>query len=168
MTDKNTLFSKFLEKWLKDNLKRIDTETYALYSYNVKMFLIQYFEKSEVRICDLKTSDIECYYNYEKSDHHASKTVILQLHEIIRIAIDYAVELEWIDTNPAKDINPATDEVAILFTDFMLEWLEMMKSCVEETTFASYTSMVKKRIVPYFLEKRYTLNEMEENPKYIQ
>lgn len=168
MTDKNTLFSKFLEKWLKDNLKSIDTETYALYSYNVKMFLIPYFEKSEVRICDLKTSDIECYYNYEKSDHHASKTVILQLHEIIRIALDYAVELEWIDTTPAKDINPATDEVAILFTDFMLEWLEMMKSCVEETTFASYTSMVKKRIVPYFLEKRYTLNEMEENPKYIQ
>lgn len=50
----------------------------------------------------------------------------------------------------------------------MLEWLEMMKSCVEKTTLASYNCTVKKRIVPYFLEKKYTLTEMEENPKYIQ
>ncbi|WP_313756296.1 phage integrase SAM-like domain-containing protein [Tissierella sp.] len=97
---------------------------------------------------------------------HINRTMIL--HEVITIALDYAVELEWIDSNPTKDINPATDEVSILFTDFMLEWLEMMKSCVEKTTLASYNSTVKKRIVPYFLEKKYTLIEMEENPKYIQ
>ena len=76
--------------------------------------------------------------------------VILQLHEVTTISLDYAVEFGWIDSNPAKDINPATDEVSILFTDFMLEWLEMMKSCVEKTTYASYSNTVKRRTVPYF------------------
>ena len=119
-------------------------------------------------ICDLKSSHIESYYNHEKSENHATKMVILQLHKVITISLDYAVELGWIDSNPAKDINPATDEVSILFTDFMLEWLEMMKSCVETTTYASYSNIVKRRIVSYFLEKKYTLTEREENPKYIQ
>ncbi len=64
------------------------------------------------------------------------------------------IELQWIDTNPAKDINPATDEVAILFTDFMLEWLEMMKSCVEETTFASYTLNGEKTHRTLLLRKK--------------
>lgn len=168
MTDKNTSFHIFLEKWLKDKMKSMDAETFALYSYNMKIFIKPHFEKLKIRICDLRTSDIESFYNQEKSENKATKTVILQFHEIITIALDYAVELKWIDSNPAKDINPATDEVSILFTDFMLEWLEMMKSCVEKTTLASYNSTVKKRIVPYFLEKKYTLTEMEENPKYIQ
>ena len=168
MTDKNTPFHKFLEKWLKDNSKSIGVETFALYSYNIKMFIKPYFGKSKIRICDLKSSHIESYYNHEQSENHASKMVILQLHEVITISLDYAVELGWIDSNPAKNINPATDEVSILFTDFLLEWLEMMKSSVEKTTYASYSNTVKRRIVPYFLEKKYTLTEMEENPKYIQ
>lgn len=168
MTDKNTPFHKLLDKWLKDHMKSIDAETYALYSYNIKTFIKPYFEKLKVRICDFRTSDIESYYNYEKSENHVTKMVILQLHEVIKLTLDYAVELGWIDNNPAKEINPATNEVAILFTGFMLEWLEMMKQCVEKTTFASYTSMVTKRIVPYFLDKRYTLTDIEENPKYIQ
>lgn len=170
MTDKELPFDKFLDKWLKDhlNLKTLEAETYALYSYNVRMYLTPYFQKKTIRICDLRTTDIESYYNYERTEHHASKVVILQLHEITKISLDYAVTLGWIEDNPADSINPATNEVSILFTDFMLEWLEMMKQCVEETTMASYTCSVKKRIVPYFLEKRYTLTEIEENPKYIQ
>ncbi|WP_252187586.1 N-terminal phage integrase SAM-like domain-containing protein [Anaeromonas gelatinilytica] len=77
MTDKNTPFHKFLEKWLKDKMKSLDAETFALYSYNVKIFIKPYFEKSKIRICDLKTSDIESYYNHEKSENRATKTVIL-------------------------------------------------------------------------------------------
>ena len=37
MTDKNTPFHIFLEKWLKDKMKSIDAETFALYSYNIKI-----------------------------------------------------------------------------------------------------------------------------------
>ena len=98
--------------------------------------------------------NIEAYYHYEKNNNHTTQAGILQLHEIILQALDHALELTLIESNPAKNINPATKEVSILFTDFMLEWLEMMKQCVEETTFASYSIMVKRRIVPYFKEKQ--------------
>lgn len=168
MTDKNLQFHEFLLKWLKENVKDIEPETYAVYSYNIKSFLFPYFERQQVRICDIRTSHIEAYYHYEKNNNHTTQAGILQLHEIILQALDHALELTLIESNPAKNINPATKEVSILFTDFMLEWLEMMKQCVEETTFASYSIMVKRRIVPYFKEKQYTLANMEENPKYIQ
>ena len=168
MTDKNLQFHEFLLKWLKENVKDIEPETYAVYSYNIKSFLFPYFERQQVRICDIRTSHIEAYYHYEKNNNHTTQAGILQLHEIILQALDHALELTLIESNPAKNINPATKEVSILFTDFMLEWLEMMKQCVEETTFASYSIMVKRRIVPYFKEKQYTLADMEENPKYIQ
>jgi ATP-dependent phosphoenolpyruvate carboxykinase len=61
-----------------------------------KIFIKPHFEKLKIRLCDLRTLDIESFYNQEKSENKATKTVILQLHEIITIALDYAVELKWI------------------------------------------------------------------------
>lgn len=168
MTDKNVPYCKFLERWLIEKARNYDTETYGIYAYNVKSFLLPYFEKSKVCICDLRMRDIESYYRYEKAANHVSNTVIMQLHEIIQKSLDYATILKLVDSNPANDINPATNEVSVLFTDFILEWLEMMKNCVELTTYASYSSMIKAAIVPYFLNMKYTLTDLEENPKYIQ
>ena len=54
----------------------------------------------------------------------------------------------------------------ILFTDFMLEWLEMMKNSVEITTYANYATVIKSRINPYFKDKKLTLSEL--TPKHIQ
>jgi len=53
-----------------------------------------------------------------------------------------------------------------LFTDFLASWLEMMKSCVEQTTFASYQSTVQRRIIPYFQPLQLRLDEIQ--PKHIQ
>ncbi|NLZ83261.1 MAG: site-specific integrase [Clostridiales bacterium] len=168
MTDKNTPFYTFVENWLKDEAKNLDAETYALYSHNIRLFISPHFKGLDLQVCKMKTSTLESYYNHERAKNHATKKTILQLHEIISLSLDYAVSLGWIESNPAKGINPATDEVSVLFTDFMLEWLEMMKSRITETTYASYSSAIKKGIVPYFLDKGYTLTDIEENPKYIQ
>lgn len=46
---------------------------------------------------------------------------------------------------------PITGDV--LFADFMEQWLTVIKSSVAVTTFASYSNMVKKVIVPYFRER---------------
>ncbi|SFF57501.1 Site-specific recombinase XerD [Clostridium cadaveris] len=166
--NKSISLHKFFDKWLRDNLKNVDQEKYAIYVYNVKNFLNPYFEKLKICICNVRVTDIENYYNYEKAENHVTNMFILQLHEIIRLALDYAVILGLIEINPANNINPVTNEVSILFTNFLLEWLEMIKECVEETTFASYTSMIKRCIIPYFKDKKYTLIDIEENPKYIQ
>ena len=168
MTGKNTPYHTFLNSWLKDSAKDLDVETFALYSHNVRLFIGPHFKSLATQVCEIKTSTLESYYNYEQTKNHASKKTILQLHEIITLSLDYAVELGWIESNPAKGINPATDEVSVLFTDFMLEWLKMMKSRVAETTYSSYNSGISHSIIPYFIDKGYTLTDMEENPKYIQ
>lgn len=52
------------------------------------------------------------------------------------------------------------------FTDFLLNWLEMMKRSIEQTTYASYAMTIKSRIVPYFEQKELRLKEV--TPKDIQ
>ncbi|MBU5445532.1 MULTISPECIES: phage head closure protein [Paenibacillaceae] len=58
------------------------------------------------------------------------------------------------------------DKEDLLFSDFMLQWLEMMKHRIEITTYASYSNAVKGRIAPYFKEKGILLQELQ--PNHIQ
>lgn len=59
---------------------------------------------------------------------------------------------------------PVTSE--ILFSDFMEQWLTIIKNSVAVTTFSSYSNMVKRVIIPYFRERQITLQEL--SPKHIQ
>jgi site-specific recombinase XerD len=56
--------------------------------------------------------------------------------------------------------------VRILFTDFLLEWLEMTKHNVEMTTYASYAMYIKSCIIPYFKDFKLVLKDV--TPKHIQ
>ncbi len=56
----------------------------------------------------------------------------------------------------------------ILFTKFMLDWLEMMKNSVEVTTYASYAQAIKSKINPYFDARFPTLTLSQITPKHIQ
>lgn len=48
-------------------------------------------------------------------------------------------------------------EEEMLFTDFLQSWLSVAKSTVKLTTYASYVTMVKSIISPYFAERGITL-----------
>lgn len=50
---------------------------------------------------------------------------------------------------------PVTED--ILFSDFMLRWLEVIKPTIAITTYSSYSNMVKGVIVPYFKKTGITL-----------
>ena len=65
-------------------------------------------------------------------------------------------------------VNPCTDEAPILFTDFLLEWLDMMKNSVDVTTYAFYCTPIKSSIIPYFQDKKLTRQDLEKHPKYMQ
>lgn len=54
---------------------------------------------------------------------------------------------------------PLTD--GILFSDFMLQWLEIVKPTIAVATYASYSEMVKGIIVPYFKKTRIPLKELK-------
>lgn len=57
---------------------------------------------------------------------------------------------------------------SILFTAFLLDWLEMTKKNVEETTYGSYAMGIKSKIIPYFNEHHPGLGLCEVTPKHIQ
>jgi len=54
----------------------------------------------------------------------------------------------------------------MLFADYMEMWLNIIKGSVAETTFSSYTMMVKKKIAPYFRRLGVSLGGLE--AKHIQ
>ena len=49
----------------------------------------------------------------------------------------------------------------MLFSDFMLVWLEVVKNTIDITTYASYSMMVKRKICPYFEKLGITLGKLE-------
>lgn len=61
-----------------------------------------------------------------------------------------------------------TDSDDIVFTEFMLDWLRMMKKNVEPSTYSSYCFCIEKRINPYFDEFFPCLRLRELTPKHIQ
>ena len=56
----------------------------------------------------------------------------------------------------------------ILFTAFLLDWLEMTKKNVEETTYGAYSMGIKSKIIPYFEEYHPGLALQDVTPKHIQ
>lgn len=48
----------------------------------------------------------------------------------------------------------------ILFADYMLKWLGIIKNSVEEDTYAGYVNNVEKRIVPYFRKLGLSLGKL--------
>lgn len=168
MENTEILFSDFLGKWLKDNTAFMRPGYYAEVSYDTKSCIIPYFEKYPVCLAKLTARELENFYRYERQQNDATAQDLLQYHEEIKSALSYAVELGWIKANPAERVNPCEEEAPILFTDFLLEWLEMMRSSVEATTYSSYANSIKGSIVPYFEAKKYTLQDLERHPKYIQ
>ena len=49
----------------------------------------------------------------------------------------------------------------MLFADYLLGWLEIVRVRVKPTTFGSYESMVKQTIEPYFRNKPIALKDLE-------
>lgn len=49
----------------------------------------------------------------------------------------------------------------VLFSDYMLQWLEIIKPTIATTTYASYSLIVKNAVVPYFKKKGTTLSGLK-------
>lgn len=58
----------------------------------------------------------------------------------------------------APESRPLRDNM--LFSDFMLQWLEIVKPTIAITTYSSYSNMVKSVVVPYFKERGIALSNL--------
>ncbi|MDR1409372.1 MAG: site-specific integrase [Oscillospiraceae bacterium] len=57
-------------------------------------------------------------------------------------------------------------EQSMLFSDFLVNWLDVVKTTVAPTTFASYSQIVKSTLAPYFGDKMVMLDDLR--PQDIQ
>ena len=54
---------------------------------------------------------------------------------------------------------PVIDDM--LFSDFMLNWLEIIRPTVALATYSAYSTTVKNIIVPYFKKRKITLSQLK-------
>lgn len=69
-------------------------------------------------------------------------------------------------TYETKESMENTDGSRLLMTDYMDEWLKIVKPLVERATYKSYDNMVSARIRPHFEKLNLLLTEVE--PKHIK
>lgn len=60
---------------------------------------------------------------------------------------------------PPKETNELNS--CMLFSEYLKQWLEIVKVRVKITTYSSYQNMVNNSIAPYFESKKLTLQELE-------
>ena len=100
---KDIPFSQFLNEWLAMMKSSLMITTYGGYQYLIVDRINPYFDSIGMTVRNLKTKDIQAYYNTMLSKGRKWNTVVKH-HAIIRKALDYAVKLEYIDFNPAARI----------------------------------------------------------------
>lgn len=60
---------------------------------------------------------------------------------------------------PPKEVGDLSSDM--LFTDYLLEWLEIAKGRLAVATYSSYAAMIKKPVGSYFRQRNLTLRELE-------
>lgn len=164
----NTLVSDFLLKWLKDTSKSMTPNQYANYAYNVKSYMVPYFSAEETKLSQLTGECLKHFFSIEKNEKRTSTSALVEYHEIMMVAFNYAVEIGWINENPAEKVNPCEDDSQLLFTSFLLDWLAMMRSSVSIPTHSGYSKAIKNKIIPYFDQHYPGLKLSHVTPKHIQ
>lgn len=98
------LFSAYMRKWLDIVKPNIAITTYAEYLRIIERRIIPYFEPRKILLVDLKPKDIQEFYQHEINERPISSNTIIHYHANIRKALQNAVRLELISTNPADKI----------------------------------------------------------------
>lgn len=164
----STTLDDFLSKWLKDKATSMSAKDYAGFAYAIKANINPYFVQHPILLPALSAKEIDQFFQYERASNDATPDELIFYHETITTCLRYAVELGWIKVNPAESANPCGDQAPILFSDFIKEWLEMMRTKVEQTTYSTYKINIEKSVIPFFEARHCTIQDLEKHPKHIQ
>ena len=98
----NEYFEIYMQNWLESYKYNIEENTYDSYCTVVNK-ITNYFSGKNIKVKDLKPKHIQDFYNslYKKG---LSPNTVLHYHANIRKALDIAMKLEIIPSNPADRI----------------------------------------------------------------
>ena len=137
--------SEYLNRWLRESVMNLPPETYGRYAYDLGSVVVPYFEKKRLSLKALSPRDLETFFRYERQQEEASVQQLLDWHKELTDALQYAVDNNWLKVSPIKEVDPCLDNSPVLFTDFITDWLKMMKSRVAITTYANYEIVITRR-----------------------
>ena len=160
--------SEYLNRWLRESVMNLPPETYGRYAYDLGRVVVPYFEKKRLSLKALSPRDLETFFRYERQQEEATVQQLLDWHRELSDALQYAVDSNWLKANPVKTVDPCLDNSPILFTDFLMDWLKMMKSRVEITTYAgtlAASQSVLSRILSSSTIRCKTLNSIPSTSK---
>lgn len=76
--------------------------------------------------------------------------------KLIQIRDEFKEKLETITTTKAED-----KKIQILFADFMIKWLDMIKHQIEESTYTGYKRQIEGRLKTYFTDHPIMLEDLK-------
>lgn len=96
------LFSDFLMQWLEVIRNQVKITTFSGYQRCVQSVIGPYFEKTKIRLIDLKGRDLQLFYQSQLK--RVKATSVIHYHAIIHRALEHAVRMELIAVNPADNV----------------------------------------------------------------
>ena len=136
---------EYLTRWLRESVMNLSPDTYGRYAYDMGRVIIPYFERKRLSLKALTPRDLETFFRYERQQEEATVQQLLDWHRELTDALQYAVDSNWLKTNPVKTVDPCLDNSPVLFNDFLMDWLKMMKSRVAITIYANYEIVITRR-----------------------
>lgn len=100
--DDDILFSDFMLKWLEIQKGSVQITTYASYQGMVEHVIAPYFRKRNIRLTELKATDLQDFYT--KQLERVTANSVIHYHANIHKALKYAVKIDLIPTNPADKV----------------------------------------------------------------
>ena len=136
---------EYLTRWLRESVMNLSPDTYGRYAYDMGRVIIPYFERKRLSLKALTPRDLETFFRYERQQEEATVQQLLDWHKELTDALQYAVANNWLKVSPIKEVDPCLDNSPVIFNDFLMDWLKMMKSRVAITTYANYEIVITRR-----------------------
>lgn len=113
------LFADYIKKWLEETKHTIADSTYWDYRKTIHNVICPYFEERKVLLAELKTYQIQEFYNFRMEQYGVSANTIHHYHANISKALKYAVKTERLKSNPAANVELPKKQkhIADFYTD---------------------------------------------------
>ena len=98
------LFTVYMRQWLEGMKPNIEVSTYTAYDNAVDRICV-YFSDKNILLKDLESKDIQDFYTYSLTERKVSANTVIHYHANIRKALQYAVKMKLIPTNPALNVD---------------------------------------------------------------
>ena len=99
------LFSEYMKQWLEEVKFQISESTYEEYYRQIHNRICPWFEGKKIRLSELKAYHIDEFYRMKMQKDGVNAKTVHRYHANIRKALQRAVKLDMIPSNPADKVD---------------------------------------------------------------